>query len=465
MYWVSHKPISNGRNNITAVRYIKDLICLKVYTVTRTLLVLTLIFFTTTSLAQTKVNIEIKGIEKELEDNVRLFLSIEQQKDHTLMSEARLHRLHKKATQEITNALQPYGYYRPLVKTELTQATPNQWQAIYTIDSGPPIPISESNIIINDEMRSDPAFEKIIRNNAFPKGQTFNHIEYETYKTNLAQLAAESGYFNARFSEHRVDIDLDNYEARIYLKYDGGTRYFFGEVSINQDVLDDELLQRYIPFTQGTPYSLNSLIDLQQALNDSYYFQVVEVSPGKPLHANSEIPIKVNLTPRKRHRFSFGVGYGTDTGARAKFGWEMPRINKSGHRFDTEASVSEIGYSLISRYRVPVLNPRTDQLIYRAGIVNETTDTSESTLRSLGVSLKHSRNEWRETISLNYQQEDFIVGDDSGVSILLIPGINWSRTWGEDFIYAVDGVRFDLDLRGANQSFISDNDFAQLLPT
>jgi 5,10-methylene-tetrahydrofolate dehydrogenase/methenyl tetrahydrofolate cyclohydrolase len=43
------------------------------------------------------INVNIIGLDKPLEDNVRLFLSIEQQKDHDLLSEGRLQRLHKKA--------------------------------------------------------------------------------------------------------------------------------------------------------------------------------------------------------------------------------------------------------------------------------------------------------------------------------------------------------------------------------
>ena len=58
-----------------------------------------------------------------------------------------------------------------------------------------------------------------------------------------------------------------------------------------------------------------------------------------------------------------------------------------------------------------------------------------------------------------------MIADESGDSTLLIPGINWSRTWGDDFIYAVDGLRFDLDLRGASKEIISDTDFAQLQGT
>lgn len=72
--------------------------------------------------AQINANVEINGISGELATNVRLFLSIEQHKNHALMSEGRLRRLHKKAPREINQALQPYGYYQPIIKTALTQS-------------------------------------------------------------------------------------------------------------------------------------------------------------------------------------------------------------------------------------------------------------------------------------------------------------------------------------------------------
>lgn len=432
------------------------------YKTQRALLALLSFFASTTLFAQTSVTITIDGIDKLMADNARLFLSIEQQKNHPLLNEARLQRLHKKAPQEIASALKPFGYYRPVIDKKLTLSSPDNWLATYTIDPGPALAIASFDFTISKEMGEDEKFQALLAKHSLKKGDVFSHIKYEELKSSLAKLASERGYFNARFSEHSVAINLDTYEAYITLHYEGSGRYYFGEITLEQDILDAELIQRYIPFEKGTPYSLDLLIELQQALNDSYYFQSVEVSPGKPLDDSNEIPIIVKLTPRKRHRFSFGLGYGTDTGARAKFGWEMPRLNRSGHRFDTDANVSQIGYSVIANYRVPVLNPRTDQLIYSAGIINETIDDRESTLRSLGVTLKHTRDEWRESISLNYQQEDYIVADDSGVSFLLIPGINWSRTWGNNFIYAIDGLRFDIDLRGASEDILSDTSFSQL---
>ena len=66
-------------------------------------------FFSTQSWAQPLVKVDIQGIGTELETNVRLFLSIEQQREHPLMSDGRIRRLHQNANAEIAAALQPYG--------------------------------------------------------------------------------------------------------------------------------------------------------------------------------------------------------------------------------------------------------------------------------------------------------------------------------------------------------------------
>jgi len=427
-----------------------------------TLLAILVCIYTTPLYAKSSVNITIRGVNEQLETNVRLFLSIEQQKDHALLSSARILRLHKKAPAEITNALQPFGYYHPVIQAELTQTATDNWQASYNIDPGPSLIIAEFNFLISEEASKDNEFNEFINSNTLQKGSVFNHVEYEDFKSSLSKIATEQGYFNARFEQHRVEINLNTNEAKIHLHFNTGQRYNFGEVVLNQDVLDDIFLRRYISFKKGSPYNLNKLIDLQHALNDSDYFRSVEVYPGQPQIDRNEIPVSVTLKPHKPHRFSIGLGFGTDTGARAKFGWQMPRINSRGHRFDTEAKISKIGYSLSARYRVPILNPRTDQMIYSAGIINEETTSSDSTIQTVGASLNRSRGAWRESISLNYQQEDYEIADTGGDSTLLIPSVNWSRTWGNNFIYAIDGLRFDISLRGASENLVSDTDFSQL---
>lgn len=426
------------------------------------LLFIFIVVYANTLYAQIKLDIEVHGVSIDIEKNIRLYLSVEQQKGHALLSEERLRILHKKAHQEIILALQPFGYYRPEIKSELIQSSTQQWKTIYTINPGPPLLIVESNITLSGDIDNDIEFKRLIANHSLQKGDVFDHTKYVDFKNNLAKLAADRGYFDALFLEHRVEVNIKTYAARINLQYDGGKRYRFGEITLNQKMLNPKLLERYIPFKVGTPYIYGDLLDLQQALNDSDYFHSVEVSPGQADSIKNEIPIIVKLTPRKNHRYSIGIGYGSDTGARTKFGWEMPRVNENGHRVNTEAKISEIGYSVGAQYLVPVLNPRTDQMIYSTGVVNEKTSTSDSTISKIGITLNRNLGLWRQSLALNYQQEKYIVASDQGISKLLIPGINYSRTWGQNIIYTLDGLRFDIGLRGASNYILSDDNFMQI---
>jgi translocation and assembly module TamA len=416
--------------------------------------------------AQVDVSVVISGVDQQLEDNVRLFLSIEQQKNSDLLTQGRLQRLNKNAPREISKALQPFGYYKPEIDAKLDKRAGGGWQASYHIDPGPRIPVGVFDFKIEGEVSNDPAFIELVKGFKLRSGAAFRHVEYERIKSELARLASERGYVTAKFTRHQVEVDLDSYKANVHLHFEGGARYYFGKVTFSQKVLGDDLLRRYLTFKQGDPFHLDRLLELQQGLNDSDYFSVVEVSSGKPDAENLQVPVDVQLTARKRHRLSLGLGYGTDTGARAKFGWQIPRYNERGHHIDTQASISELGYSLSTQYTVPIYNPRTDQLVYSAGQVNEKTDSSESTLKTIGVSINRKKGLWRTNMSLNYQQEDFNVANVDDQTRLFIPGMNWSRVWGRDFwdshmINFFDGVRLDLGIRMSTTEILSDLNFSQ----
>jgi translocation and assembly module TamA len=82
-------------------------------------------------------------------------------------------------------------------------------------------------------MGQDPEFQKLIQKQAMQTGSVFTHPEYDSFKAELAKLASERGYFRAAFSENRVEIDLKDYVARVYLNYDGGPRFRFGVMIIH----------------------------------------------------------------------------------------------------------------------------------------------------------------------------------------------------------------------------------------
>ncbi len=433
--------------------------------ISRLLLLVLALSCSSTIFAQIKVVVLIEGVDAEFEQNIRLFLSIAQQKIISNYSDSRLLLLHNKAEREINKALQPFGYYQPKVNSSftknITEFDDEHWLAHYTIDVGQPVRIADYNFKISGYMHSDPEFKSLVEQYTLKKGDVFNHILYEKFKSELTVLAAERGYLAAKFVKHQVRIDLDSKLAYVELHYQGGLRYQFGDVLLKQDVLDPEFLSRYIPFKKGDPYTFSTMLGLQQALSDSNYFRTVEVSPGKIREDSVEIPVTVLVTPRKRNRYSIGLGYGTDTRARAKFIWEIPQLNRSGHRINTEAKISELGYSFSAQYRVPIFNPRTDQFIYSTKVVNEKTTTSENTVSAIGASINYSRGKWRESVALNFEQETFIIANEQNKKRSLIPSISWNRLWGNNLIHIFDGLRFDINFRGASDNWFSDTSFFQ----
>ena len=76
------------------------------------------------------VTVEINGVHGELADNVRAFLSIVAQgeKGEAQVSVRTVQRLHLQATDEIRQALQPFGYYSPRIRATLKR-TEDGWRA------------------------------------------------------------------------------------------------------------------------------------------------------------------------------------------------------------------------------------------------------------------------------------------------------------------------------------------------
>lgn len=403
----------------------------------------------------------INGVSGDQLTNVELLLSIVQQSDHPLLTLGRIKRLHEKADEEIRTALQTYGYYRIDIEKSLEQTGEERWHAKYFITLNEPIRLENVNIKLTGDGASNPKLIEIIKQFPLSEGDALNHELYEKTKSAIIQLTTEMGFFEKRFIEQRIDIDLEKYSARITLIIDSGPRYHFGEITLEQDVLNEDYLQRFISFSQGDPYSVAKLIDLQHALSNSDYFHEIKIEPDTSIRDSREVPVSVILTPRKRHKYTFGLGYGTDTRIRGKIGWAVPRVNRRGHRFDSEIKASSVSSSISANYHIPIGDPRKERVTFSAAVADKTTTTSDSVINSVGVSLVQVPGKWRRIISLNYQDEDYQVASDSGISSLLIPGINWTRIWADNVTNVRKGFRLDLGVRGASEKILSDSSFAQ----
>lgn len=409
------------------------------------------------------VRVEVEGVEGELRDNVRRHLSLVEARGDGDLEEGRIRRLHRRAEGEIAEALAPFGYYRPTVRSSLEREEPasTSWTATYGIDPGPPLRVDRLDVRVTGEGSGEPGFEALVRDFPLAEGDVLDQVAYEEGKEAFAEHAAEAGYLDAAFDVAAIRVDRPAYTSEVELVFDTGPRFRFGPVTFHQDFLDPDLLRGYVTFERGEPFDLDEILKLQNALSDSPYFARVEVLPDREAAEGAEMPVRVDLTPSARQKWTTGVGYGTDTGPRGRVGLDVRRVNRRGHRARGDVLGSGIEKSFVASYEVPGAYPRTDVVTYSLGYRDLRTDTSDSQTGLAGVGLTRSRGDWRESYALTFQREDFTVGLDSGVVDLLVPQTSWALTKADDRIFPSHGRNLDLLLRGAAEGVLSDATFVQ----
>ncbi|KPK39316.1 MAG: hypothetical protein AMJ69_05995, partial [Gammaproteobacteria bacterium SG8_47] len=410
--------------------------------------------------AQAKVTVSVEGLDKELTAAVRAGLTLQTQSERE-MSSRRIERLHELAEQEIETTLQAFGYYRPAIDARLERA-PEGWHATYVVALGAPVRIEQLQIDIAGPGAEDPELTSRIGFLPLKLNDGLVHSRYEEAKRALLRAALDLGFLDAELVRHEVRVDLLRYRADIQMTLETGALYRFGEIEVVQDVLGSDLMDRLISIQPGDRLTTNSLIRQHQELRDSGYFSTVEILTLREQARDFAVPVKMRLSPRKPNRYSFGVGYGTDTGARASAGWERRRWDPRGHRSHVGLEISQVKNTASARYSIPLEKPLTDQLIFSTGYQDERTDTALSRKATVGTSRIFGRGDWLETLSLDYQWEDFAVSEQADISRLLIPGVSWTRTTADDPTYASKGSRFTVGLRAADQSLASTASFTQV---
>ena len=406
------------------------------------------------------ISVKLEGLDREQKKNVRAYLTIEQEKKADDLTERRIRRYHNRAPGEIQKALQPYGYYQPVIESSLEQDG-DKWVARYDIDPGPPVIITDIDLQVDGAGKDDPVMVKAADSLPVQVGSQLLHDDYEKAKKLFRAAAAENGYREARYLKSEVRVQQATNEAEIVLHLDTGDKAFFGPVRFEGGDISDERLRRYIPFETGDVWSTKKLLVLQRGLVDSGYFSSVNIVPQPARVEENQVPLDVILTPHKRQKYSFGLGFSTNLGIQGSVNWLHRRLNQYGHRLSAEVSASQVRQDISSTYAIPLSKPRSDVLeisgIYRR---EDTTDV-KSEVTELRVSRNFKRGDWREVLSVGYKHEVDDLADSDGTSNLLIPKATWTLVKADNRLHSKDGYRLDLETSGSAEALLSDTTFLQ----
>ncbi|MGD9598031.1 MAG: autotransporter assembly complex family protein [Steroidobacteraceae bacterium] len=312
--------------------------------------------------AQADIDIEVKGVDGAARQNVLAYLSFERYKTRDRLRIDTIERLHERVEREVKAALRPFGYYEPVVESTV-EARPNgaDWRVEIDIVPGRPVTLGKVDVRITGPRAGDPVFRDILEHLPLQEGSQLRHQAYEQLKSTLQRSAAGYGYLDARLARHELLVDPPNHTASVFIEFETGERYRFGATDIAQDVIRPELMRKYLRYREGQAYDAAELLRTQFALDDSQYFASVEVLPQPRDKATLTVPIRIAATPNRRSRWSFGVGYATDTEARGTIRWDNRLVNSYGHRFRAEFKLAQVSQKISGRYIWPIGDPALEK--------------------------------------------------------------------------------------------------------
>lgn len=416
--------------------------------------------------AEATLKVNYTGVDGELADNVESYLGILEYADQPAPSIFRVRFLARRGETEIKQALTPFGYYHTDIETQIINNA-QQIEVRYAIDLGERTRISDVAINVKGALGQDEAYKELRKRFPVKVGEPLLHADYERVKTMLRNLAAERGYYDAEFTEQKLQVELSDATAAIVLTYASGERFRFGSVSICCNHLSSEFIERYFQFEEGDLFHTRDLLDLQVALAGSDYFETVEVAPLWQEAEDQQVPVSIRVTPNQRDFYQVGPGYGTDTGARLTLAFDRRWVNDRGHRLSSLLRLSQVQSTGFVDYIIPGKDPARDQYSVTGEVIDRSYEELQSTLYRTGVRDTRHYDRWQRTYQLSYQQEDFRFGTDPReTSNFLVPSAEFSYVSSNldplNRNLIDSGYRVSARLQGASDSVLSSASFYSL---
>jgi translocation and assembly module TamA len=413
------------------------------------------LFYSAYSIAKIKYNIE--GLGEDEQTNVEIYLGAldtpKQIDNDDYLSEV------KKSAE---SALTVFGYYQSTVKVGVIGEEPKQLVSII-VDLGPQTTITESNIQVFGEGSNTSIFTNLVDSFVLNEGSPLMHANYESAKNSLKSIARRYGYFDAKFTKSSVEVTSLNNSAKVFLWFDTGPRYEFGELVFTSSLPADKFVHSLQNFKTGDPFDARKLTEFNTDLSETGYFKSITILPVFSDKKGLKVPLQIIATMRPQDSFNAGLGFTTDEGIRGKFRWTRPWINQYGHSIEGNLVASIPKQEASLTYKIPLEDPLYNYLSVQSGykMLNQNdTDTSQY-LVSLN---RHRRldNDWMRTIFIRYDHEEGVQGQQEFRTELIIPGISFSRTRTRGGINTTWGDKLLGSLEVSNEWWLSSDDLIKV---
>ena len=310
----------------------------------------------------------------ELDDLLEENLDLLRWRGNARVDLEQLQRLVRDAPEQAKTLIATEGYYSPKVTATLdtSGATP---VARIVVEPGEPVEVSDIDLVLQGfvpfEEGGAPYDAAALRNRwLLPVGARFRQADWEGAKRDLLREVVASRFPRAQLVETSATVDPDTRRASLRVVIDSGPEMRFGALRIRGlKRYPASVITNLNKIKPGDEYSEAALQALQGRLQETGYFSTVEVSadmravlaaeleemkeenddvdsaapaggstspstnapavPGQaatgvkpPTPGPTVLPVLVRVTENKQKNVEVGLGFSTNTGARAQLGYD-----------------------------------------------------------------------------------------------------------------------------------------------
>ncbi|MDG2046816.1 MAG: autotransporter assembly complex protein TamA [Halioglobus sp.] len=402
--------------------------------------------------AAAALTFSVVGLEGEQKKNVLAFLGAAPESDQSRLNFV------ASARDKVESALQALGYYEPEIELNLQRTEP-KWRLRIVVDAGTPVRFRNISIQILGAAANDNNFTRLTSDIGFVSGDVLHHGLFESFRERVLSLGQRRGYLRGEMIVSRIEVQVEAGTADVFLWYESGPRLQFGEIVVDNTVIDGDLFDSMLTFEPGDYFDQGRLQELQSRLQRTNYFSSVIVLPEREHAVGEGVPVAVNLEPAKRHSVDIGVGYSTDIQERMSLTWRTPRINRYGHSQQTRLEYSPINPSGRFTYSIPVTDPLDDVVQLWARVEENEFGDIDSRQNEVGIKRETNSRNWIYGYSLRELNESWdIAGYSASNDYLLFGGSISRRTYRGSIVDPEGGFSQLYTLEASTQKLGSDLD-------
>ncbi len=380
------------------------------------------------------VTYKINDIEGAVADNVKITLSgLTPPKDVNTDSYLSVV---KKNTNIALNAL---GYYESGIAikvhedaaTSSTKKENKRQQVVFiTIHLGRRVIIKQINIKITGAAKDDKHFLALLDDFIIKKNDPFNSDNYEQAKKSLSKLAQRYGYFDAHFKRASVEVTKKSASAIVYLWFDSGSRYKFGQLRFQNKLVANRLIPPLANFKKGDYFDTQLLNQFNSDISKTGYFSSANVFADiKNANDALEVPLDIALKMKAKDSVGLGIGYNTDDAIRGKLRWTRPWVNKYGHSIQGSLVASRVKQETSLVYKIPLEDPLSNYVTIKTAYKQDNQNDTNTKQYIVGFNRYRLLSyKWIQNTYIRYDRESGSQGFRTLATKLILPGISYNKT-------------------------------------